>query len=390
MNIRILGLFLVLGFHQVFSQQLSTQAEVSVITIGPGTSLNDAFGHNIFRIRDRANGLDVGYDYGRFPFNEPGFYLNFAQGKLNYSIGKSKFQDLKDFYIWQNRTITEQVLNITLEEKQALLNYLITNYKPENRDYLYDFFFDNCATKIRDVLQVVLNNNITFHEPENFKPQTFRSLIRDKVPANSWGSVGIDLALGSVIDQQATAEEHMFLPAYIQAFFSQATIGNRKLVKSEETIYQEKPNPSNLDVLWSPLIMFSIISVIMLGITYSDFKKQTRNKILDATILIITTLLGILILLLWFATDHQATAQNYNLLWAFPLNVVLAWHINKTNPRPWVLKFLKFLVIMLFLMSFHWIIGIQVFAPALIPLLVALFVRYSYLIIYFKQRVELN
>ncbi len=388
MNFRFLGLLLFLGLQNVCGQQLSSQAEISVLTIGPGTALNDAFGHNIFRIRDRANDLDVAYDYGRFPFNEPGFYLNFAQGKLNYSIGKSKYKDIKDFYIWQNRTIEEQVLNLTLEEKQKLLDYLQNNYKPENREYLYDFFFDNCATKIKDVLQIVLNNQITFHEPGNFQPQTFRCLIRDKVPANTWGSVGIDLALGSVIDQQATPEEHMFLPSYIHTFFNTATIGDRKLVQSKKTMYQEKPVETNTDVLWSPLVIFGILGFLILGMTYLDVKTQKRRKILDAVLLILTALLGILILLLWFATDHQATAQNYNLLWAFPLNGILAWQIAKQQPKMWIIPFMKFLVIMLALMSFHWIIGVQAFAPAMIPFFIALLVRYVFLINYFNKKLN--
>ncbi|WP_048330969.1 lipoprotein N-acyltransferase Lnb domain-containing protein [Bizionia psychrotolerans] len=388
MNFRFLGVLLLLGFQNVCGQQLSPQAEVSVLTIGSGTSLNDAFGHNIFRIRDRANDLDMAYDYGRFPFNEPGFYLNFAQGKLNYSIGKSKYKDIKDFYIWQNRSIQEQVLNLSLEEKQKLSDYLQNNYKPENREYLYDFFFDNCATKIKDVLQIVLNNQITFHQPENFEPQTFRSLIREKVPVNTWGSVGIDLALGSVIDQQATAEEHMFLPSYIHTFFSTTSIGERKLVKSEKTIYQEKPIMSNSDFFWSPLVFFGLISLLILWITYRDFKKQKRSKTLDAVILITTSILGILVLLLWFATDHQATAQNYNLLWAFPLNGFLLWQIAKPKPKKWIIPFMKFLVIMLALMSFHWIIGVQVFAPAMIPFFVALLVRYVFLVKYFNTKVN--
>lgn len=388
MNSRFLLLALAFCFQSVYGQQLSSQAEISVLTIGPGASLNDAFGHNVFRIRDRANDLDIAYDYGRFPFNEPGFYLNFAQGKLNYSIGKSKYKDIKDFYIWQNRTIQEQVLNLTPEEKQAVYNYLVNNYKPENREYLYDFFFDNCATKIRDVLQTAVNNQITFHEPENFTSQTFRRLIREKVPTNSWGGVGIDIALGSVIDQQATPEQHMFLPSYINTFFAEATIGNRKLVASNETIYQEKPVESSTAVLlWSPLVIFSILGLVIIGITYTDYKKQTRSNILDNTLLTITTLFGILILLLWFATDHQTTAQNYNLLWAFPLNSVLLWQLTKPVPKPWIIKYLKFTVIMLLLLSFHWTVGIQVFAPALIPLFIALFVRYIYLINYFNTRV---
>ncbi|TYB77015.1 lipoprotein N-acyltransferase Lnb domain-containing protein [Bizionia myxarmorum] len=389
MYTRILVLALALCFQNVFSQQLSSQAQISVITIGPGTSLNDAFGHNVFRILDRANDLDVGYDYGRFPFNEPGFYLNFAQGKLNYSIGKSKYQDIKDFYIWQNRSIQEQVLNLTAEEKQAVFNYLLNNYKPENQDYLYDFFFDNCATKIRDVLQTAVGNKITFHEPDNFQPQTFRRLIREKVSTNSWGGVGIDLALGSVIDQQATAEEHMFLPSYIHTFFAKATIGDRQLVSKENIVYQEKPTASTSNFLWSPWVIFSILGLIIMGITYSDYKKQRQSKTLDGILLISTTLIGILILLLWFATNHQTTVQNYNLLWAFPLNGILAWQILKEKPKAWIIPFLKFLVILLTLMTFHWIVGVQVFAPAQIPFLLALLIRYLFLINFFNRKLEL-
>ncbi|EGV44242.1 DUF4105 domain-containing protein [Bizionia argentinensis JUB59] len=388
MNYRYLFLFLALSFQNVWTQNLSSQAQISVVTIGPGASLNDAFGHNVFRILDRANDLDVGYDYGRFPFDEPGFYLNFAQGKLNYSIGKSKYNDIKDFYIWQNRTIKEQVLNLSSEEKQAIFDYLKNNYKPENREYLYDFFYNNCATKIRDVLQVVTNKEIIFPEPDNFQPQTFRSLIREKVPTNLWGSVGIDLALGSVIDQQATAQEHMFLPDYIHVFFSEATLGSKKLVSSEKIIYQEKPTEASLDILWSPFVVFTIIGLLIIGITYSDFKKQKRSKILDTILLISTMLIGIMVLLLWFATDHQTTAQNYNLLWAFPLNGILAWQIAKRQPKAWVIPFLKFLVIILALMSFHWTIGVQVFAPALIPLLLALLMRYLFLINYFNRKLN--
>ncbi|MGY0392933.1 lipoprotein N-acyltransferase Lnb domain-containing protein [Bizionia sp. KMM 8389] len=371
-----------------FAQQLSPNARISVLTIGPGTALNDAFGHNVFRIKDQATGLDSTYDYGRFPFNEPGFYLNFVQGKLNYSIGKSKYQDIKDFYIWQNRTIEEQVLNLNPQEKQALYNFLRTNYLPENRNYLYDFFFDNCATKIRDVLQTTTQAAIHFNQPENFQQKTFRSLIREKVPTNSWGGVGIDIALGSVIDQQATPEQHMFLPAYIHSFFQVATLNNHQLVAQSKTIYKQKPVPQTSSILWSPLVIFSLLAILIIGITYFDFKKVKRTAALDTVITITTTAIGLLILGLWFGTNHQTTAQNYNLLWAFPLNAILLWQIAKKQPKPWVIKFLKFLVIMLLLMAFHWTVGIQVFAPAAIPLFVALFVRYLYLVWYFNQKLN--
>lgn len=385
MKIRIL-LFLFLVFIQSISaQKLSSESEISVVTIGPGSSLNDAFGHNVFRISDPINHLDIAYDYGRFPFNEPGFYLNFARGKLNYSIGKSNFKDVKDFYIWQNRTILEQVLNISIEEKQAIFEYLKTNYIPKNREYLYDFFYDNCATKIKDVLQVNLDSSISFQDPKEFKAQTFRKLIQQKLDFNSWGSVGIDIALGSIIDRTATAEEHMFLPEYIHTFFSLATFGNQdnNLVESEKILYQAKETKDVNHFLASPLFIFILMAFFIIFITYKDFKANKRSHYLDVIICLFTGVIGIFLLLLWFATDHSATAQNYNLLWACPLNLILIWSLKRK--KSWIIRFLKFLVIMICLMVFHWLVGIQVYAYTLIPLILALLIRYLYLIRFYKR-----
>lgn len=367
---------------------LSHDTTVSVLTISPGTSLNDAFGHNAFRIKDPSRNLDAVFDYGRFDFEAPHFYLNFARGKLNYSIGSSRFYDFIDFYKWQNRTVREQVLNISQEEKQKLFNYLVNNLKPENKFYLYDFFYDNCATKIRDVLETTANNTIQFNSPEGFKAQTFRHLIQNNLNRNSWGSLGIDLALGSVIDKTATPYEHMFLPKYIFEFFANATFSNsgEKLVKETHVLYKKTETKADNTFLTSPLATFGLIGLIILLITYNDYKKQQRSNWLDVILFSLTGIIGVMILLLWFATDHKATHQNYNLLWAFALNILVIRQLFKKHIQGWFIKYLKFLVIMLCLLTLHWIIGIQEFAIGLIPFLIALLIRYIYLIRYFNKK----
>ena len=371
-----------------FAQQivLSPNAEVSVITVGPGTSLNDAFGHNAFRIKDQTLGLDVTYGYGEYDFDAPYFYLKFAQGKLNYMISRIQFNRLYNFYVYQNRTVQEQVLNLSTSEKQRLFDALETNYRPENRRYLYDFFYDNCATKIRDVLENASDSKITFNTPEGFEPKTFRELIYGQVDRNSWGSLGIDVALGSVIDKQATPYEHMFLPKYIHAFFGKATTqGSKNLVKETHLLYSKKDRGESNGFWLSPLVLFSILGALMIWITYSDYKNHTRHKLLDGLLFGLTGLIGIFVLLLWFATDHTATAQNYNLLWAFPLNLWILFKLCTSQVKPWVIRYLKFLLIMLALMCFHWIMGIEQFAIGLLPLLVAIGIRYIYLISYLKR-----
>ena len=380
-------LICVLTLNSAIGQQLSSEAKVSVLTIGPGSSLNDAFGHSAFHIQDPSQNIDLVFNYGVYDFDTPNFYTKFAQGKLNYLIGVNYFDDFILSYKRQNRTVQTQELNLNSEQKQALFDYLLTNYKPENREYLYDFFYNNCATKIRDVLGTALDTKIVYNAPVNLESKTFRTLIQDNLETNSWGSLGIDIALGSVIDQTATPEEYMFLPEYIHTFFGEATFSNtgKKLVSEDDVLYQ-KQNETNTStsLITSPFVVLSLLGILIIIITYFDYKKKKRTKLLDTSILIITGIIGVCLLLLWFATDHTATAQNYNLLWAFPLNLVLAWQLLKKQPKAWVIKFLKFLIIMLALIAFHWIVGIQVFAPALIPLFLALAIRYIYLVLYFK------
>ncbi len=376
-------LFVTISF--AFQFQLSDDAEASVLTFGPGTSLNDAFGHNAFRIKDKAKGIDIVYGYGQYDFDAPNFYLKFARGKLNYLISRHFYSDIFNYYSRENRTINEQVLNLSTEQKQKLFHYLEDNYKPENRKYLYDFFYDNCATKIRDVLSTVTNNAITFKKPESFEPKTFRALIYEHVDKNSWGSFGIDVALGSVVDRQASANEFMFLPKYIHAFFEVSKInGNEDLVKSSKVLYERKTDNSS-GFIFSPLVILGLLAIVILFITYKDFKGQKRTKWLDITLFSLTGTIGVLLLLLWFGTDHTATWQNYNLLWACPLNIIVIGQLLKAKIKNWVKSYLKFLVIMLCLMTMHWLIGVQVFAIALIPLLIALAVRYIYLVKYFNS-----
>jgi hypothetical protein len=366
--------------------QLAENVEISVITIGPGESLNDAFGHNAFRIKDSKKEIDVVYGYGEYDFDAPYFLLKFASGKLNYLISRHNFLDFQNHYVHYNRTIKEQELNLSSEEKQKLFNFLETNYRPENRRYLYDFFYDNCATRIRDVAEKNTTSSINFVLPKKLKEKTFRELIHEHVGLNSWGSFGIDIALGSVIDRKVTADEHMFLPKYIHTFFETAKInGSEKLVKSSSIIYQKKKQNTSSAFLFSPILVMSILAIIILFITYKDFKNKTRSKWLDLILFGTTGIVGVVILLLWFATDHLATAQNYNVLWAAPLNIIVIGQLLKPQMKPWFKGYLKFLILMLCLLTLHWIIGVQVFAIGLIPLLIALMIRYIFLLRVFNK-----
>lgn len=203
---------------------------------------------------------------------------------------------------------------------------------------------------------------------------------------NTWGSFGIDIALGSVIDKKASANEYMFLPKYIHDFFDAAKIdGTTNLVKSSTTIFQKQETSTASNFLFSPLVIFGLLALVILFMTYKDYKNNTRSKWLDIALFGITGIVGFVLLLLWFATDHSATAQNYNLLWAVPLNIIFIAQVSKQHVSNWFKSYLKFLVIMLCLMTLHWIIGVQVFTVSLIPIMIPLALRYIYLIKFYNK-----
>ncbi|MDN3724998.1 DUF4105 domain-containing protein [Aequorivita sp. SDUM287046] len=378
-------LFLLLITIAVKAQyvSLSENSEISILTIGPGAELYDKFGHSAFRIKDSLSGVDVVFNYGVYDFNTPNFYTKFAQGKLLYQLGVSYYQPFFESYVAQNRWIKEQTLNLTEEEKDAVSDFLWNNAQPENKKYKYDFFYDNCATKIRDVIQEVLGKDLEFKEDHIKEQFTFRELIQKNLVANSWGSLGIDVALGAVIDRKAKPIEYQFLPDYVFKGAANAVIHRDSqsvpLVKETKVLYENTPHPPSGNFLLSPLFIFGILGLTVIFVTYRDYKKGSRSRFLDAAILFTTGLIGIFLLLLWFATDHTATANNYNLLWAFPISILVFWAIGQKNVSPKLKRYSLLLFLLLILLTIHWITGVQVFALALLPLLVGLGVRYVFL-----------
>ncbi|MBE9491196.1 MAG: DUF4105 domain-containing protein [Bacteroidetes bacterium] len=368
---------------------LSKSTEVSVLTIGPGQQLYDSFGHNAFRVKDPTQNIDIVYNYGTYDFDTPNFYLKFAQGKLMYQLTFNNYTPFYKYYVRQNRWIKEQILNLTYSEKQAMFDFLQNNAKPENKDYLYDFLFDNCATKIRDVMVTVLGDKLVYTDDYITEEYTFRQLIQKNVYWNSWGSLGMDVAIGAIVDRHASAWQYQFLPQYIFEGAANATLtrdsSKQDLVKKDNFIFKNTENKSSANFLLNPLFIFGLLGLFILFITYRDFKNETRSRYLDGAIFLVTGIIGALLLLLWVATEHSTTANNYNLLWAFPLSLFFIFEISKKNPKKWMRKYVFFQILLLALLCLHWFTEVQIFAYGLIPLLVALVVRYVYLLKFLKK-----
>ena len=385
----IILFLLIVSFTLNAQLKLTTESQISVLTMGPGTALNDAFGHTAIRIKDPVYKFDIVFDYGRYDFETEHFYLKFAQGKLDYEVIQSEFKRFFRYYQYNNRSVKEQVLNLSTAQKTALYEHLKETIKPENKSYPYDFFYNNCATKLKDDIENILDNQLVYYPKPTFERFSFRNLIRSDLNQNSWGILGIDLALGSKIDQIATVEEHMFLPKYLYQLLENARLksDDSKLISTSKTL-----NPSNAtaqnNFFSSPFFILGILAFIMLLVTYKDYKNKTRSKWLDISLFAFTGVIGVVLLLLWVATDHQTTAYNYNLLWACAFNLLFIPSIYKSKLNNRGLSYLKFLVLLLCLMGLHWITGVQSFAISLIPLLIAIGVRYLFLIHHFKTAIR--
>ena len=364
--------------------QLTSNAQISVITVAPGNELVDSFGHSAFRVRDSYLSVDIVYNYGTYNFNTPNFYGKFAQGKLLYDLGVSRFDNFLQHYAAQNRTVVEQILNLTKEEKQQFFEFLQTNARSENKSYLYDFFFDNCATKLRDVSNEILTENIQFNYIYDEMNLTFRDLIHKYLDDQAWGKFGIDLALGSVIDRKATPEEYSFLPDYIYKNFEKGIINNKPLVRITRTLFSSKPTKKKQTYL-TPFLLFSLLTILVIWISYRDYKKSNRTKWLDFLLFFFTGVVGLVVLLLWFATDHSATQGNYNILWAFAPNLVVGFLMLHKELKPWLKKYILLLLILIATTCIIWILKIQIFSIVLIPILIMLGVRYTFLFKKFKQ-----
>jgi hypothetical protein len=312
------------GFSQ--TQILSEDARISVVTMGPSQEeLYAAFGHSGIRVNDSIQHIDAFFNYGVFDFNQPYFYLNFAKGNLNYMVNAYAYSDYRGYYIEHHRFIHEQILHLTATQKQQIFDYLVWNIQPQNQYYSYDYFYNNCATKIRDVIEGVLKKEVGFDSTYIKTNYTIRNLTDLYLRQQPWGDLGIDICLGLPMDKKASPYEYMFLPDYIESSFDHATnvaIG-QPLVKEKVVVYEPKPEKAPFH-WFHPWIVFGIFLAFASFLTWRDWQRKMPSKWFDIILFLTTGLLGILLLLLWTVTDHKAAANNFNLLWALPTHAVIA------------------------------------------------------------------
>lgn len=330
---------------------LTEESSVSLVTCGPGEELYEAFGHTAIRVSEPTLGFDAVFNYGTFDFDQPNFYWNFVQGRSLYMLAVNRYSNFVRSYERYNRSVREQFLNLDLAQRQALLDRLMWNAEPQNKDYLYDYFFDNCSTRPRDVINDALGGTIAYDTSflgsnrNSIRQLTDLYILKEQ----PWGDLGIDLCLGAVIDRPATAMQYMFLPEELEKAFDHAFIvqnGVRvPLVKEKQETFRASQvfKPKSMFVPQTVFVAILLFSAVFLTI-FRVAKRSTR--IFDGLIFMITSFIGWNGIFLWFFTNHFSADQNWNILWALPTNAIFGYALLKKERPKWTRHYALFLIVL--------------------------------------------
>ncbi len=371
----IIILFITTGYtFSAFAQDNGSRLRISLLTVEPGEELYSTFGHSAIRVIDSNSVTDVIYNYGTFDFDTPDFYLKFIRGKLMYFVSAEYYSDFIASNEAENRGTTEQVLNLQPLERKALRDALYENLQEENKFYLYDFFLDNCTTRLRDLIE-------KYKKPTPVLPAvmpattTFRQAIHLYLRKNKkyWSTLGIDLLLGAPTDAVMTTSQQQFLPDNLM--YALDSSKNVQVVKKK--IPGKNYNKTNIKwQLFTPLVCSILILLFYLLLVYFAQKRIVVKNILvvsDGLLFFITGALGCLLFFMMFATDHSMTKQNYNIIWAFPGNIIFCFLISLR--KKWVgYYFLGYSILMTSLLL-TWFFLPQQLNMAFMPIAILLLLR---------------
>jgi hypothetical protein len=348
----------------------SEYAVLSVLSCTPGPDLYSVFGHTAIRYQDSVDGrwVDWVFNYGTFQFSDD-FYVKFARGKLDYMLSVAPFYEFQMEYLQSGRGIFEQVLRLNSDEKKTLVKLLQENYLPENRTYRYDFFYDNCSTRVRDIINKATGNQCNFTYAYA-KPFTFRQAIQNYLDYMPWSDFGIDIALGLPCDRVMGKGEGMFLPDSLMHELNYTSLRDGAVSDREEEMIPQEFEPS-VNSRFTPLTVFALFMFLTLVLGFIRLRKGVQVVITDRVALLVAGVTGLLVIFLWFFTDHTATKNNLNILWANPLCLLFVFK-RAQGIVGWWRKLLQVYTVGLLIMLAGWFFLPQKLHLAIMPLGVAL------------------
>lgn len=307
------------------------QPQISLLTFGPGEDLYSVFGHTAIRVYDPARGQDVTYGWGGFRFAENNFYVKFLRGTLPYYIDAYDMNLMVYAYQRENRSIREQVLNLSPTQRQRLMQVLETNMQPENRTYQYKFFYDNCASRPRDVIAEACGDSLIMPSAKAMTGKSYRDWMNDYLGEKPWAKLGMNLAIGRPADEPTDGWHAMYLPNNV---FNQMAIAKRRqadgqvvpLVASSQTVFKAADTfRQQVPFVFDPAVVFALLGVAVTVFTIRRWQRGKVDRWLDRLLFAFSGAWGWFLFLLWFGTDHGVTTWNPTLLYLMPLHLPLIY-----------------------------------------------------------------
>lgn len=318
----------------------AANARVSLLTCSPGEEIYELFGHTALRYCDEERGWDIVFGYGYFSFAQPNFVWRFILGETDYMSGAVDYEDFIEEYRERGAGVTEQQLNLDSLQTAQLLNALLRDCRHPYNVYRYNYFYNNCTTKVRDRILAVLGGDVTYNNEE--RKTTLRQAIEQHTVGQPWGALGINLLLGADIDTPVSRDTMQFLPGYLmQDFATACTASGTALVTSEKELLQPVKKeiaknhftPFNSALL---LLLFTMITMLC------EVRSRKHVWGCDIVLLLLQGLPGVLLLFMSLFSQHPAVGNNYLLLLLNPLPLLLLPFVvrgaikKKEMPFMWV------------------------------------------------------
>ena len=306
--------------------------QISLLTCSPGKEVWAQYGHTAIRYYDKESGEDLAINYGIFSLDQTYFIPRFVLGMTDYRMGVQPMDMFLAQYSYEGRGVVEQVLNLSAEDKEVIYKALQENMKPENVVYRYNYFFDNCTTRARDMLVNHLHGKVVYPPAE--EDATFRSMIHKWNNKYEWSQFGEDLLLGVNADRKTTKSEQQFLPENLRSDFDKARYNGKPLVKETNVLLDAETEVAEPVFPLSPLSIALIFAVISLVMMLFSYRRQQVYWAWDLALMLTSGLMGIIFFIMIFS-QHPCVSLNFILLFFNPLPLFFLYSTIKKKKVIW-------------------------------------------------------
>lgn len=303
--------------------QYGDSLELSLLTCTPGTEIWSQYGHTAIRLHDVTNGADLAVNYGMFSSHQPYFVLKFTLGLTDYWVDVVPFDNFLAEYEYEGRGVIEQKLNLSGKDKEAITRAIYNNIRPENQVYRYNFFYDNCTTRARDIIVDNIDGTVTY-PPAMTDSCSFRDMVHQWNKDYPWAHFGEDFLLGLQADFKTSKAEQQFLPDNLRRDFDKTLVNGKPLVSSSRMIIFPQQQDTDDGHPLTPMDVIIMLLIITISLELAEYKYHKIFWGIDLFYMLLTGLAGIVLAAMIFS-QHPTVRLNLLILFVNPLPLLFAY-----------------------------------------------------------------